>query len=505
MKKNVHMTRLLVLALVLCLMVPMIVACQDNTQKPVGNNNNNNNNNNNGSSVFDIYNVEDGLPESANYDDIFTILYYNATGVPEFFVEDDTGGVIDGAVFDAIANTEERFGVTIEAIPSGAGDELKHINQIRTEIGGGSTDWDIARVHDVQGANLSLDGSLADLNTIPNLDFSKPWWPANTVASLSFMGQLYLASSSMSYRGINSANAIFFNKGLLEDHGLEAPYDLVKNKEWYLADMLEMLEDIHIEGDENIDGKSEDDTFGIVIPSQLYSWQESFGIEMVKKTDDEKEPLKLNGDDPRMYDAIDLLYGVLHENDGGYLIPRVEAVNMFGQGQALYIPVSLSYAITDFRNYEGLDYGIVPIPMLDEEQGQYYSAYTDRYFVVPSSCPDKSFVGTIMESMSAEGYRVVTPIYFEVALNDRYTRDDISKEMVDLIRETMILDFSYVYGADKWWSRSLYYMFNQNSTAPNKDYTSYYKTMLPDAETRVETVIDAFKDLKAKQEQADAE
>ena len=93
------MTRLLVLALVLCLMVPMIVACQDNTQKPVGNNNNNNNNNNNGSSVFDIYNVEDGLPESANYDDIFTILYYNATGVPEFFVEDDTGGVIDGAVF----------------------------------------------------------------------------------------------------------------------------------------------------------------------------------------------------------------------------------------------------------------------------------------------------------------------------------------------------------------------------------------------------------------------
>ena len=77
------MIRLLVLALVLCLMVPMIVACQDNTQKPVGNNNNNNNNNNNGSSVFDIYNVEDGLPESANYDDIFTILYYNATGVPE--------------------------------------------------------------------------------------------------------------------------------------------------------------------------------------------------------------------------------------------------------------------------------------------------------------------------------------------------------------------------------------------------------------------------------------
>jgi hypothetical protein len=138
--------------------------------------------------------------------------------------------------------------------------------------------------------------------------------------------------------------------------------------------------------------------------------------------------------------------------------------------------------------------------MLDEAQGQYYSAYTDRYFVVPNCCPDKSFVGTIMESMSAEGYRVVTPIYFEVALKDRYTRDDTSKEMVDLIKETMILDFSYVYGADKWWSRSLYAMFNQNSTAPNKDYASYHSSMAPAAQDRADEVIAAFKDLMNRQE-----
>jgi hypothetical protein len=222
---------------------------------------------------------------------------------------------------------------------------------------------------------------------------------------------------------------------------------------------------------------------------------------MVKKTDDEEEPLVLNGHDPRMYNAIDLLYGALLENDGGYLIPRVEAVNMFGQGRALYVPVSLCYAITDFRNYEGLDYGIVPVPMLDEEQGQYYSAYTDRYFVVPSCCPDKAFVGTIMESMSAEGYRVVTPIYFEVALKDRYTRDDISKEMVDLIRETMILDFSYVYGADKWWSRSLYHLLSGKDKDASKDYASYYQSMLPEAEARVDRVTAAFEEMLAKKDQ----
>lgn len=499
MKKNLHTVRLLLVALVLCLVIPLAVACGgDQTQTPVGPGGTSGG----GGSKFDIYDVEDSLPASKNYDSTFTILYYNANAVSEFYVKEDTGGVIDGAVFDAIANTEERFGVTIEVIPSGASAEIPHINSIRTQISSGKTDFDIARVHDVQGANLSLDGSLMDLNTMDVLDFSKPWWPENTINSLSFMGQLYLASSSMSYRGLNSANAIFFNKGLLEDHGMDMPYDLVKSNEWYLSTMLEMLEDVHIEGEENIDGKSEDDTFGIVIPSQLYSWQESFGIEMVKKTDDEDMPLELNGHDIRMYDAIDQLYNILHEQEGGYLIPRVEAATMFGQNRALYIPISLGYAISDFRNYEGLDYGIVPMPMLDEEQGQYYSAYTDRYFVVPASCPDKEYVGTILESMSAEGYRVVTPVYFEVALKDRYTRDEISKEMVDLIKQTMILDFSYVYGNDKWWSRSLYNMFNQNDTAPNKDYASYYANMLSAAESRRDEIIAAFQDMAERQQAA---
>ena len=498
MKKNLHTVRLLLVALVLCLVIPLAVACGgDTTQTPVGGGTSGG-----GGSKFDIYDVEDSLPASKNYDSVFTILYWTPNALADFYVAEDTGSVIDGAVFDAIANTEERFGVTIEVAPSGASSELAHIAQIRTEIHGGKPTWDIARVHDVQGANLSLDGSLLDLNTIPNLDFSKPWWPENTIKSLSFMGQLYLASSSMSYRGLSSTNAVFFNKGLLEDHGLDLPYDLVKNNEWYLSTMLEMLEDVHIEGEENIDGKSQDDTFGIVIPSQLYSWQESFGIEMVKKTDDDDMPLELNGHDIRMYDAVEKLYNILHEQDGGYLIPRVEAAAMFGQNRALYIPISLGYAISDFRNYENLDYGIVPVPMLDEEQGQYYSAYSDRYFVVPYTCTDKEYVGTILESMSAEGYRVVTPVYFEVALKDRYTRDEISKEMVDLIKQTMILDFSYVYGNDKWWSRSLYSMFNQNDTAPNKDYASYYANMLSAAESRRDEIIAAFKDMAERQQAA---
>ena len=279
----------------------------------------------------------------------------------------------------------------------------------------------------------------------------------------------------------------------MEDHGYDLPYEQVMSGDWYLEDMFASVEDFHLEGDSGIEGKTEDDTFGIVVPYQLYAWQESFGIELVQK-DPSTGELILNGHDERVYDLIDLMYGVCWANDGGYMLPREDAKVVFGEGRALYIPVDLGAAVANFLNYE-IDYGIVPYPKLDDSQGDYYSGYTDRYFFIPFNCPDKEYVGTILESMSAEGYRQVTPAYFEVALKNRYTKDETSKEMVDLIKKSMILDFAYVYGADQWWSRSLYALLSGKSEEASTDYASYYQNMLPKAEDRVTKVTNAFKEM----------
>lgn len=492
--------RILLLVLSVCLLIPMLMAC--NEENPNNNNNNNvNNNNNNGNNgnntIPDIYKVEDNLPESANYGTTFNILFYAENYLSDFWVDARTGGVIDNAVYDAISRTEERFGVDIITTSGGAANEAEHVNAIRNQIAGGQTDFDIARTHDVQGANLSLEGVLYDLNDVEVLDFSKPWWPANTIESLSFMGQMYLISSSISYRGLDSTSAVFFNKTLMDDHGVELPYDQVKSGEWYLEDMFISIEDFHLEGDMvGMEGKSEDDTFGIVIPWQLYAWQESFGIELVQKDQDTGE-LILNGHDERVYDLIDLMYSVAWDNDGGYMVERTKAQAIFGEGRAIYIPVHIGSAVSTFLNYD-IEYGIVPYPKLDESQEQYYAGYTDRYFVIPFTCPDIDYVGTIIESMSAEGYRQVTPAYFEVALKNRYTKDQTSKEMVDIIKQSMVLDFAYAYGADKWWSRSLYALLsNKNGNGASKDYASYYAQMLPDAEARVELVTTKFEEMLA--------
>ena len=512
MKKTVHtnLVRFLVLVLALCMMIPAFTACNppepdpnptpdDTTTDPEKPNNPENPGTTPDPEMPDIYDVADSLPESADYGTTFNILYFQEKLAVNFWVDDRTGGVIDNAVYDAISRTEERFGVDIVAIKSSAGSEIDHISQIRNQIAGGKPDFEMARGHDVQGANLSLEGALMDLYEIPNLDFSKPWWPANTMKSLTFMGQMYLISSSISYQGLSSTSSVFFNKTMMEDYGIEEPYEAVKSGDWYLSDMFASIEDFWEEGDDGYEGKSPDDIFGIVVPYQLYAWQESFGIELVQKDEDTGE-LILNGDDERLITLFDEMYSVCWENFGGYMIPREDAKVIFGEGRAVYIPVDLGAAVANFLNYD-IEYGIVPYPKLDESQDQYYAGYTDRYFVIPNTCSDPAYVGTILESMSAEGYRQVTPAYFEVALKNRYTKDQTSKEMVDLIKQSMILDFAYVYGADKWWSRSLYHLLSGKDKDASKDYASYYQSMLPEAEARVDKVTSAFEEMLAKKDQ----
>ena len=504
--------RVLLVALVLCLTLPLFAACgnpetpgTDNKQEQPGDKPGNDDTPNTDEpgkddptpeepgkdepeDPADIYDVPDSLPESYNYGTEFVILYFLEQYLNDFWVPESTGGVIDNAVYSAICSTEERFGVTISAIFSGTGSEAEHVNLIRNQISVNQTDFDVARTHDVHGANLSLEDVLIDLLEVEQFDFTKPWWPQKNMESLTFMGQMYLMSSSISYRGLLSTSSVFFNKELMEDHEMEFPYQQVLDMDWYLEDMFVSIEDFHIEGDAGIEGKSGDDTFGIVIPSQLYCWPESFGIELVQKDPDTGE-LVLNGHDERMYDLVDKMYSVLWENDGGYVVTRPDAQKMFGQHQAIYIPVHIGSAVQVFLDYD-VDYGIVPYPMLDDTQDQYYAGYTDRYFVIPNTCTDLDYVGTILESMSAEGYRQVTPAYFEVALKNRYTKDPISKQMVDLIKQSMILDFAYVYGGNQWFTDTMRDLLTGSS--PNHDYASYYAKKLPNAEARVDVVTEKF-------------
>ena len=50
--------------------------------------------------------------------------------------------------------------------------------------------------------------------------------------------------------------------------------------------------------------------------------------------------------------------------------------------------------------------------------------------------------------MAAETYRTVTPAYFEIALKTKYSRDDDTSRMLDIIVGSVKFDLAYIYGQE---------------------------------------------------------
>ena len=436
----------------------------------------------------DPYNIPDSLPKVTYGGREFNVLYFLESYVPKFYIESKTGDLIDDAVWSAIVTTEDRFDVNIGALKSAAEDENSFHSSIANQINAGTTDFDIANVHDSLGGNLSIQGYFLNVLEFDQFDFSKPWWPEKAVNTMSFMGQLYLISSTMSYNSLNT-QAVFFNKQMMDDRGIEYPYEDVLDMNWYLEDMFALAEDVYTDLNSN-EQKDAEDSYGVLVPQEFYCIWESYGINMIEKSEDGYE-LIFNTDIDRPHNLVLLYNYILNESEDGYADVRANTVKMFSNGQGMFLMTSLGYAATDFRSMQ-FSYGIVPYPMMDEQQGEYYSGYTDRYMVIPNNCLDRDFVGTIIESMSAEGYRQVIPAYYETALKGRYTHDSESVQMLELIRESAVIDFAYTYGTYAFCARGLYDLVLKKNT----DYASYHASRLKNAEQRIEELTAFFEDME---------
>ena len=87
------------------------------------------------------------------------------------------------------------------------------------------------------------------------------------------------------------------------------------------------------------------------------------------------------------------------------------------------------------------DFGIVPYPMWDESQGEYYSrveAGTKTWGVL--YIQDPVLTGTVIEAMARDSHEHLIHTYYDITLQLKLTRDDKSIEMLDLIRSTMTYD-----------------------------------------------------------------
>ena len=404
----------------------------------------------------------------------------------EMFVDEATGDVVDDAVYNRNQAVSERFGVSFKLI------ESSHPNfetdGIKTILAGDDA-YDLIAAHGHAAFTYARQGLLLDWKTqLPYVDLDKPWWDQNARDSFEINNKLFVMTGDLSYDALAYSDCMFFNKELFDRYNEEYPYQKVLDGEWTF-DEFSRLAKICSE-DLNGDGKldPEDDLYGYatyewVGPIQvLYSGE---GRVMTKNADGGLELCYYNERNVEIYETFFSLLKddscFIEESRDDYQSLRRE---MFFEGRALMMDGNLNET-SYFRDMKD-DFGIVPWPKFDSTcEG--YAANVDageNMYIVPITSSDTERTSIILEALSAEGYRTVIPAYYEVALQTKYTRDDISVRMIDIIKESRVFDIGYYFGelgAFSFAGRSLY-------DYPDQNFASFYAKNEPSVSAQIKSV-----------------
>ena len=94
------------------------------------------------------------------------------------------------------------------------------------------------------------------------------------------------------------------------------------------------------------------------------------------------------------------------------------------------------------------DFGIIPYPKLDENQESHITPIgtATGIMFIPKTASDIGLTCRVMEALGYYSMKDVVPAYYEVALRDKYTRDEEVPEMLEMIRAAMRLPFDSCYG-----------------------------------------------------------
>ena len=445
----------------------------------------------------------DSLPDGLDFDGAVINLLIpggevNQVTMDEFYAESETGDIINDAVYRRNMAAEERLNVTLNVI---CGPDLHHWDEmnkmIRTSILSADNAYQLIAGWSARAPALALDGLFFNLKDLSYLNLSEPWWTQSISEELTLGGKLHFAVGDMTTSLIASCSVIFFNKRLQQDYSVPDLYEVVLDGKWTIDYMDELSRGIS--SDLNGDGiMDEKDLYGAAYTTLnvVDGFLQSSNIKMTKN--DEKGIPYLDMEAEKIGILIDKIYNLLYENQGAYTLQGDNFENlvckqfdMFKNDQVLLLPeVLLPNFIGQLRDMKS-DYGIIPYPKFDGAQEKYLSRIWDivSLMCVPINCDVPEAVGAFMEAMGSESYRKLTPVYYETALKIKYSRDDISAKMIDIIREGAYLNFASIYNEsiDNPW-----FCMRELMTNKSNNFASWYERNEPRIANRINRIMEKY-------------
>ena len=407
--------------------------------------------------------ISDDLPEITYDGKSFGIMGIN-------FPDEINGEVLNDSLFAQKTTIEERFNVKLEYVTHNSNTWDGYIAEVNSWFNAGEDFAGLIENNNAATSGFAVKGYFDDLSKYPVIDTSKPWYFKDEMDLYGYKGHYYVATGTMNARTVmNAIHVTFFNKSIQQEYGMDDFYQVVRDGGWTLDYVKKIVSDFYFDLDG--DGtKNESDLYGLSYAT-LGSWMvelPALGIPQISKDPDGIPTLSAVSDAEHVETVMDSLKE-LTEMEGSRCVDEW-AVTAFDTGKALFAVRELQY-MNVFRdgNLE-LDFGILPPFKADEYQAHYYTSYLPCPFAIPITHEDKDMSAILLTALAAEGFKQVLPAYYQTAIKTKYSTDEQSGEMLDLMLKNIRADGIMIYADD-----SSLYNLNQFLTS-GQGFASYWKS-----------------------------
>ncbi|MHC1696365.1 MAG: extracellular solute-binding protein [Eubacteriales bacterium] len=413
--------------------------------------------------------------------------YYETIDVYE---ESPSSDVFKDSVYQRNTYVEEKYNVKIREVKSNS-----VISQAQKAISAGDTSYDAIFTSMYESATMAQNNLLLDLRKVKYIDLSSPWWDQNAEKELSLGGKLYFTTGEISTMDNACTRLLIFNKKLVREYGLDDPYEHVKNDTWTLEKYAEMVKQVH--SDLNGNGEFDDeDLYGTIMEAHnpLYLVR-GFGERLT--TNDEQDYPEVTFMTERMINAVNKIWDIYFDETVCRSVSKMKASkdysNVFTYARGLFandkflFHLGAPLILSEFRNMES-EFGLLPSPKLDTQQERYYHAVDPEasMLCIPVTNTNED-TGIIIEAMAAESMYTITPAYNEIVLKRKYTRDEESQLVLDIVNQTRTYDLCTMY---TWGGLSG--MLNNLTDKKQRDIMSAYDKISVGVKKAIDKTVNAF-------------
>ncbi len=427
--------------------------------------------------------VKDNLPEVDMDGMEFRILNGPSTSWNTIMVSEQTGDIIEDAVYKRNSNVEERFNMKIVELTQDSSETLSGI--ATNNALSGDDIYDMAVITDRDALVFAQQGLALTFDNLPYIDTSREYWSQSINEDISINNNLYFSYGDFNLTAYDYTFATFFNKRIAESLGVSDLYTEVENGKW-TYDMFEEYAKLAV-SDLNGDGAMDaTDAWGLAMQDKhvLPSFWIAAGVKSITKDADDVPVFTAIGDE-KFATVIDKIFTMVKDNG----LQHNDAI--FKDCNSLFT-VGTIKGIIDNRDMQD-DFGVIPLPKYDESQDVYYSRVGGGALsVVPVTVKNAENISIIIEAMACESKNVLIPAYYEDSLKSKYSRDVQSEKMLDLIFENRVYDLG-----DTYWTKLLRDgVFRLMYTNNDRDFTSNMAEIEGQINATISEMLKSFEAIK---------